>query len=559
MLSQRALCSSLTFFTALAASSAVNQTAKSAKTSSGTETYTDNAICKQNRCVNPLMPGLYDLTSLSQLSWTCSTHPIVISSLDFCARAVYYDPAVPVIEGMTTTDVVKQQDDAAATQFFYHLSALGYEAWEHNDPATDWGNDCVQSVWRMVCYTYFPKKQAGCAPGLRTTYQRPCSGCCYDYLTKCGVECCDESSSQCVFSWETSSDDGTSLVQQAYDSEEGPSALCTGMAWTNAARGASGASWALILGLLGMHAVLGGQPGGGASAPAAHEPRPSAPLRARARAAAGFWMRHFLFPLLLATCAISLHGCDLVISTHDLANWLKKETYLSKWGYEQSGSTVTMLNSCNDDSVTTVCSGHGSCTTFSSKSSTSKFTASTLSFCKCDTDYADPECSTRRKSQWKLFLLALFGGPFGADQFYLGYPIWATAKILTLGGFGFWWVYDVVRAGSGAVYARDFRVAADLPRVVYLLGILSLVGAVSFFWSLESYVYSVRMKRAAMLKTKESEEAKHNARAEHIEGPRFRLYDETADFSAPPTTAAYGSMPAPALPRAGAPLARPRP
>jgi hypothetical protein len=142
---------------------------------------------------------LYDLTSLSALSWTCSTHPIVIGDLDFCARAVYYDPAIPDIAGMTTTEVVRQQDDAAATQFFYHLSALGYEAWEHSDPATDYGNECVQSVWRMVCYTYFPKKQAGCPAGLSTRYQRPCSGCCTDYLTKCGVECCDESSSQCVF------------------------------------------------------------------------------------------------------------------------------------------------------------------------------------------------------------------------------------------------------------------------------------------------------------------------------------------------------------------------
>jgi TM2 domain-containing membrane protein YozV len=258
-------------------------------------------------------------------------------------------------------------------------------------------------------------------------------------------------------------------------------------------------------------------------------------------------------------CAISLHGCDLVIATHDLANWLQKETYLIKWGYMQQTSAVAQLNSCNDDQVKTVCSGHGQCTTFTSKSSSSKFTPSSLSFCKCDADWADPECSTRRKSQWKLFLLALFGGLFGADQFYLGYPVWGAAKLLTLGGFGFWWVYDIVRAGSGAVYARDFRVAADLPRAVYLLGILALVGVVSFFWSLESYVHSVRTKRKAMLKQKESEEAKHNARAEHIEGPRFRLYDESADFSTPPAVAAYGSMPAPVLPRAGAPLARPLP
>lgn len=33
---------------------------------------------------------------------------------------------------------------------------------------------------------------------------------------------------------------------------------------------------------------------------------------------------------------------------------------------------------------------------------------------------------------------------FGADRFYLGKTRSATWKLLTLGGFGYWWLIDLV-------------------------------------------------------------------------------------------------------------------
>eukprot|EP00971_Amphidinium_carterae_P183005 3631573-Amphidinium_carterae.1 len=60
--------------------------------------------------------------------------------------------------------LIKAQDDAAATMFFYHLNGMGYDPWEHREPRYS-EDPCVQAVWRMTCYTYFPQSQAGCASG----------------------------------------------------------------------------------------------------------------------------------------------------------------------------------------------------------------------------------------------------------------------------------------------------------------------------------------------------------------------------------------------------------
>lgn len=63
---------------------------------------------------------------------------------------------------------------------------------------------------------------------------------------------------------------------------------------------------------------------------------------------------------------------------------------------------------------------------------------------------------------------------FGADQLYLGYGWYALAKLLTLGGCGFWYLYDLVRIGSSPVLTRStFQVAADLPHFVFVLIVLT--------------------------------------------------------------------------------------
>lgn len=40
--------------------------------------------------------------------------------------------------------------------------------------------------------------------------------------------------------------------------------------------------------------------------------------------------------------------------------------------------------------------------------------------------------------------LSFFLGVFGADRFYLGYALFGFIKFFTLGGFGFWYVIDVI-------------------------------------------------------------------------------------------------------------------
>jgi len=80
----------------------------------------------------------------------------------------------------------------------------------------------------------------------------------------------------------------------------------------------------------------------------------------------------------------------------------------------------------------------------------------------------------------------MFFGPFGADLFYLGFGWpWGFLKLLTLGGLGIWWAYDLVRIGSTPVStASSFRLAADLPHGVFALTVIvfaiSLGFAISF-------------------------------------------------------------------------------
>ncbi|CAE7257970.1 unnamed protein product, partial [Symbiodinium pilosum] len=301
------------------------------------------------------------------------------------------------------------------------------------------------------------------------------------YLSQCQVECCD-ASTQCVF--EHQAHDGSQ--QSGYYDADGPSALCTG---SGASRLAS--PGALLLLLLGLQLSLQRQQTG--------------------------WARNLLLVMVLC-CATSLQGCSLFIPSHRVPNWRKDSDYLVRFEHVPDGKpeTAATLNSCsalNSQEGDEVCSGRGQCKPWSIqplKVATVNITVpsiSALSFCECDYQWADPECRTRRKSQMKAFLLSLFAGIFGADRFYLGLWVSGCVKLVTLGGLGLWWLFDVVRVGSAPVYADDFKVAADLPHWLYLLIVILVFGGIGLVYSLELYGRQRRQKRQEAMQFSVDEEA----------------------------------------------------
>jgi len=72
------------------------------------------------------------------------------------------------------------------------------------------------------------------------------------------------------------------------------------------------------------------------------------------------------------------------------------------------------------------------------------------------TGSSEPEVSKR--SRGVALVLAFFGGFFGLHRFYVEKPRTAIAMLLTLGGCGVWYLYDLVLIAAG-----EFRDSEDLP------------------------------------------------------------------------------------------------
>ncbi|CAH8652988.1 unnamed protein product [Heterobilharzia americana] len=52
-------------------------------------------------------------------------------------------------------------------------------------------------------------------------------------------------------------------------------------------------------------------------------------------------------------------------------------------------------------------------------------------------------------------LLSVFGGVFGLDRFYLGYPALGCLKLFTFGGFGLWYLCDILLISLETVGPAD--------------------------------------------------------------------------------------------------------
>lgn len=416
---------------------------------SGVETYTTNQICMRRFCINPIFPGLESLGALSQTSWVAGTLREVRPHLRFCRAAVDYDPALPdpAVQngghGASFETVISENDDAAVTMFMYHLAGMGIDGWEY--PKPEFADDCVRSVWKMVCYSYFPRAENGVSDGQPSQYMRPCRSSCDNYVRACNVECCDESV-QCEFEHSVTIP-GAVIHTSGYAPHDAPSSLCTG-----GSPRSSQASQALLFAL-----VLSQLLGFGSAASLGFQYAVHSAVIRRA-----LWMGA------LSALALSLQGCNEDVPMHHVGNWRKEDDFLIEFEFIPPGGSTrdAAINSCSLDrlSQSLQCSGKGVCKLWNSDALNNP-----ISFCQCDTDWADPECRTARKSQMYAYLLSLFFGFFGADHFYMGHWLTGTFKLITLGGFGSWWAFDVIRIGTAPVDAARFRVAQDLPHVAFVL------------------------------------------------------------------------------------------
>jgi len=220
-------------------------------------------------------------------------------------------------------------------------------------------------------------------------------------------------------------------------------------------------------------------------------------------------------PLLRAASLLSvatlLQGCGLIVPRHAVANWEAQESYLVTYSYTLPQSSNIWLNSCDDPDipVSLRCNGHGRCVEWFEAYSPvmdSNSSLASLNFCECDEAWADPECTTQRKSQVTAFLLSMFFGMFGADQFYLGFMLSGCLKLCSAGGLGIWWLYDIVRIGSTGVHTKQhFRLATDVHHWAFVLAVICYMGIIGLIVSLWSINHH-QLKKARELMLLRSDE-----------------------------------------------------
>jgi TM2 domain-containing membrane protein YozV len=72
-------------------------------------------------------------------------------------------------------------------------------------------------------------------------------------------------------------------------------------------------------------------------------------------------------------------------------------------------------------------------------------------------DDLDPQEPVSPRSRGVALVLGIFGGVFGMHRFYVGRVQSGVFQLLTLGGLGIWWLYDMV-----IIVAGDFEDADGL-------------------------------------------------------------------------------------------------
>lgn len=59
------------------------------------------------------------------------------------------------------------------------------------------------------------------------------------------------------------------------------------------------------------------------------------------------------------------------------------------------------------------------------------------------------------KSKTTTLIISIFLGQFGIDRFYLGHTMLGIIKLLTAGGFGIWWLVDIILILSNKMMTKD--------------------------------------------------------------------------------------------------------
>eukprot|EP00927_Polykrikos_kofoidii_P015062 TRINITY_DN16689_c0_g2_i2.p1 TRINITY_DN16689_c0_g2~~TRINITY_DN16689_c0_g2_i2.p1 ORF type:complete len:293 (-),score=34.48 TRINITY_DN16689_c0_g2_i2:115-918(-) len=201
----------------------------------GQRVYTVNKMCLTRHCLNPIFPAMqrYHENVFStnlQRKWGCVSNHEAWKSTRFCGRVISAYPIALPLEGdaisnnvSQETSYLLQQDREAINAYVAHLSGMGLDFWSYTKP---WeADECIASVWRLACYTHFPR----CNVLQSGKYLKPCKSSCQSYISACMVECCDEGV-KCNFAHKKMFADGTMSLEEGFDTHDGPSPYCTGSA-----------------------------------------------------------------------------------------------------------------------------------------------------------------------------------------------------------------------------------------------------------------------------------------------------------------------------------------
>lgn len=195
------------------------------------------------------------------------------------------------------------------------------------------------------------------------------------------------------------------------------------------------------------------------------------------------------------------------MAIHKVAYWRQKPDAYIKNSYKNPKTGKVSFNSCMDKDVSAqdVCSSNGICAPFD------KYNVHPVFYCQCYLRWAGIECSIPRKSQLIAWLLSLFLGIFGADQYYLQQYFWCGMKILglftgcMLSALGAphigvilvlsYWLYDIVYIGSAPCQAREAKVAADLPHWTFVCWTIVFFAFIAFVMGVSKVYWKVKEKR----------------------------------------------------------------